>query len=833
MGSVSMRAPPAPPRDGPGAEAGGDPSWHPRRQGTPDHSQPAVLIVGARDALLTPLTEALNRHGVFVESTGLADVMQAVIAGAPDLILLADTAAEDRGTEVIGRLATSPLSSVIPIAILDDDTGLEARLQAFRHGAAALVRRSASVDAIATEVTRLLHEIPERSTLGLGDIGEVTLEELVSTLAHELRSGILSVRTKGQEGEDPVRLVLGGGRPVSAIIDEFVQRMGTHVLSAEPLEYEFDERAAGTVQLFGSDSIPPPSAEAKVDGIRVLLADDDTGRADAVAQELRHYGATVVVTDLQPSEQRFLRLRELDPMLLVIGETQISGDGYFLVQRLRGDLRLRWASLLVVDWGEIWPEQAGAPEIQRLLGAIHALGEPERLISQRVEQAPVVELRLEATGPARLLRSLATVGRSLRTTVHHSRALVRIDVSDGLIVGAKADTLSGSEDTVAGAAALSALMVMGSGRVRVEHVNQPAVANLMATPDVALNMANAEAPPIAPSLPAPMLDAESAGGIGVSPWLVAVGIVAAVLAVAGVVVLVVLLASSPRSPAVDSPSAAPVVPSLAPVAPVVQTTATATVIAAPSASASSPPAIDPEKICQEIVAQFAGGGIGSELKNASRAMMQGDLKAARRWYCVATDRYPEDTAALTGLVRLLMLDGEPNVALHYAEKLAKLDPESPRYRALVGDAQAMLGNEDEARRAFCQAAGVDPNKTEAVRVVERRYRAVAYRALKEKRYGEGVRYFRRAVTLNPESVEAMLGLSRALLLTGEKQASLEWARKAEKLAPGNVQVLVMLGDALARSGDRVGAVRAWKKGLSIEPGNAEARFRMLQVQREQ
>jgi Flp pilus assembly protein TadD/DNA-binding response OmpR family regulator len=838
MGSVSMRAPPPPPRDEQGSESpGGKPSWHPRQDiSIKEQSQPAVLIVGAQEALLAPLTEALNRHGVFVETTGIADVMQAVIAGAPDLILLADAAAKDRGTDVIGRLATSPLSSVIPVAILDDDTGLEARLQAFRHGAAALVRRSASVDAIATDVARLVREIPERANLGLGDIGEVTLEELVHTLASELRSGILSVRAKGQEGEEAMRLVLGGGRPVSAIIDEFVQRMGTHVLSAEPLEYEFDERAGGTVQLFGRDSMLPEAPKQDVDGVRVLLADDDTGRADAVAQELRRHGATVVVTDFEPTEQRFARLKELDPMLLVIGEEQLNGDGFYLVQRLRGDIRLRWASLLVVNWGEIWPEQAGAPEIQPLLSGLYSLSEPERAIRSRVQQTPQVELRLETTGPARLIRALAMAEKSVRATIQHSRALVKVDLSNGLVVGAKADTIGGPESTVEGAAALSAVMVMSSGRVRVEHVDQPAATNLMSTPDVALSMANAEVPPIAPSLPAPPMGAESEGRgllFGLPMWVIAGGAATAILGLVGAVVLALVVTVPRKQPEVAPAPVASGSPAVATSASAAPAAVTPSASAAPKAAVSPKPAIDPTRMCKEIVGQFVGGGIGAELKNASDAMMRGDLKAARRWYCVATDRYPEDTAALRGLVRLLMIDGEPNIALHYAEKLTELDPESASYRALVGDAHALLGNYDEARAAFCQAAAVDPTNADSVRVVERRYRAVAYRALDEKRFGEGVRFFRRAVTLNPDSIEAMVGLSRALLLNGEKLASLEWAKKAEKVAPGNVQVLVMLGDALARNGDRVGAVRAWKKALSIEPGSAEARFRMLQVQRDQ
>jgi tetratricopeptide (TPR) repeat protein len=45
------------------------------------------------------------------------------------------------------------------------------------------------------------------------------------------------------------------------------------------------------------------------------------------------------------------------------------------------------------------------------------------------------------------------------------------------------------------------LLVLSSGRVRVEKVEQAAAANLMATVDVAFNMADAEPPPIPPSMP--------------------------------------------------------------------------------------------------------------------------------------------------------------------------------------------------------------------------------------------------------------------------------------------------------------------------------------------
>src|SRR5581483_3080398 len=124
-----------------------------------------------------------------------------------------------------------------------------------------------------------------------------TLDELVQALSKELRSGILSIKGPKGSGDEEIRVVLGGGQPLAQTIDEFVSRLQKHVLHAERLEYEFDERAGGTVQLLGGDGESGAAAGEDVAGLCILLADEDAARSDTVAQSLRSHGATVVVTD--------------------------------------------------------------------------------------------------------------------------------------------------------------------------------------------------------------------------------------------------------------------------------------------------------------------------------------------------------------------------------------------------------------------------------------------------------------------------------------------------------------------------------------------------------
>ena len=66
-------------------------------------------------------------------------------------------------------------------------------------------------------------------------------------------------------------------------------------------------------------------------------------------------------------------------------------------------------------------------------------------------------------------------------TVTNPRLVVSLDLSEGLVVGATAYAPHEPERTFDGALALSGLLVLSSGRVRVDPVQQPAATNVMST----------------------------------------------------------------------------------------------------------------------------------------------------------------------------------------------------------------------------------------------------------------------------------------------------------------------------------------------------------------
>lgn len=470
-------------------------------------NRPTVLLVGRGEPMDAALRLALDRHTLAVEEAS-GDVRTAVLTAAPDLVLLVGDASRDGGRKILDQLSADATVAAIPVAVLSAGGKLDSRVAAYRHGAVAVIPRTASADAIATRVALLVKEIQERAAAPQPELGEATFDELVDLVSRELRSGILSVQSK--DGE-PVRLVLGAGRPVAAAVEEFVRRLRPLVARAEPLNYELHVSSGGQVGML--DAEPGPEVEAApLEGLRVLLVDTDPARADALAQELR--ARKVVVSVADASGRGLERAKGLDPEIVIVDAAGIEGPGFDVLRAIRRDLRLRWASMLVAPWDEIWPDPESIPDVARLAERITPLVVHDRQLAHRAKTETAFDTRLEATGPCRLLRILTAAGEPVHVTVRSRTGSIEVDVAEGLVVGAQGNS---SGQIVEGIAALATMLAMGSARVHVERRANPTTANLMAPVEEALARATEEAKPLPLSQPPPAPQA-SGGGVRKRPF---------------------------------------------------------------------------------------------------------------------------------------------------------------------------------------------------------------------------------------------------------------------------------------------------------------------------
>jgi DNA-binding response OmpR family regulator/Tfp pilus assembly protein PilF len=826
--------------------------------------EPTVLLVGRGERFAPALEAALSRHHVLVESSSLDSVVDAVVTVAPDLVLVVGDAARDAGNLVLEKLAVLPKNFVVPVVILSDETALDAKLRAFRHGATAIIPRTASVDATANKVAELAREIPGQAADSVGLLGEATLEEFVATLEKQLRSGLEGVGAETGPTAD-MRLVLGQGRPLAEFVDNFVRRVRRHVLRAEPLRYELGEKAGSTADHLGFRNSVTPARRDELFKLRVVLADDDTPRADAVAQELRSRGSTVVVTDLDPTDGRFQKLRQVDPTILIIGENHVHGDGHSLLRRMRRDARLRWASMMIVRWEDVFPEHAGAPAIERFESTLAGLAEPERALRDRLELKLPFETRLEVMGPARCLRTLAVGGHPLRVTLENARVEVTVDLSDGLIVGAQGRALDGSGATFDGVHALSALLVVGSGRVRVEPADQPASANIMSPVDVAITMADAETPPISPSIPA-------AGTVSIPPFQAPESDVRLPsLKPVPVISVTSAGASDGRAaPATATPAPAPkAAPLMTPPQPFAVFPPPASLPRPVPDLANEPyPMAPPASMADQVTALATGAprsphGLGNKLRSAWSALRP-HVDATRRWLATEEARAHQRRIAPRTALLLLglgVLQAVGMIGVFAGVRALARGPETSPVPAAAAIVQAPSPAAKPAvvppPSAAAAVAGGPPSAAPAPPVATQRpdgsgrkapdcktlfgsdpppagfYPGAAWQEVKAGRsaivrgdLGAAQASFCRAVRWDSANAEIAMQLAQVLLLHRDGAQALEWAQKAASIDPSSLRTKETLGDALARTGAEEEARAAWFAAARVD-GNDQRGVRGL------
>lgn len=431
---------------------------------------------------------ALDRHGVTVHRPQQdSSLLESVAVESPDLLVLIGDAARSDADELLQTLMADPAASRVPAVLVADDPPLESRLRAFRSGAIAVVPRGASADAIAARIAELAREVPEDSGSFQGELGEATLDELTALVADELRRSITSA-----DGVDTksIRLMLGAGLPVAEALEAFVSQLKPLVEQSDSVHEELFDPTGTEWSELGNGSSDPFSDLSLLSGLRLLLMDTDPGRADTLAQAMRLHDAEVVVT--QVSIDGFKRAYGFDPEVVILDSTALDDGRFETVRHLRKNIRLRWASLLVVRWEDIWPPSSPSPDIAQLSARIAPLTQHDRTLKSQAQTENTLETRIERTGPGRMLRILSSVPGNVHMTAKSTKARFEIDLAEGLIVGATCMRHGAGAGTSEGIAALRDFLDLGSAQVFIEKRPHPSVANVMTPVEEALDAATAE-----------------------------------------------------------------------------------------------------------------------------------------------------------------------------------------------------------------------------------------------------------------------------------------------------------------------------------------------------
>ncbi len=466
--------------------------------------RPIVLVVtfGSDPTSLEIELERNGLHVVITDAGSAADTAEAI---APDLVVLADAGNAAVADALVEQLGLNPNTGTAPVVLLGD-RAYDEPLRGFRHGLVSVLSDELGLEQVAARISEIVRDLPERPGTCHGEVEEATLDRLVEVLSRELRSGILSVCSRDPSGEaQSARIVLRAGRSISEPIDSFVERVKPTLAGGKGALYAFEETSASRL-----DSIAPPAPDASDErqllrGRRALIVCAKAARAQSLASELRNRGALVVVAS--GAENELDRARALDPEVVVISAADLQGGFSRMVEELRADLRLRWASLLVIPSEQLAPEGAEQQLVGPLAEKIARLGAADQDLRERARSSRRFETRLEILGPGRTLRALAESGRTLRVSVSHPRVCIDIDLGDGLVLGAEGHRRAEKQKSLTGTAALAALLALASGRLTVEEMVSSELSELIAPVDLTLAMAASEVLPIKRSLvPRPLIE---------------------------------------------------------------------------------------------------------------------------------------------------------------------------------------------------------------------------------------------------------------------------------------------------------------------------------------
>jgi tetratricopeptide (TPR) repeat protein len=176
---------------------------------------------------------------------------------------------------------------------------------------------------------------------------------------------------------------------------------------------------------------------------------------------------------------------------------------------------------------------------------------------------------------------------------------------------------------------------------------------------------------------------------------------------------------------------------------------------------------------------------------------------------------PDDAMAHTNLGASLRALGEQGQALEHMKRAVELDPQFASARNNLGQFLLESGLPDQAL-PHCQAAvALQPEMPEAYHSLGNVYRALEHFAEARWCYGEAFRK-------NPEMSQACVSLALTLQREGRWDDALPWLRRAVGVQPNSLDYLALLAEAEVDREHFAESIDCYQKIIKRDPGDATA-----------
>ena len=179
----------------------------------------------------------------------------------------------------------------------------------------------------------------------------------------------------------------------------------------------------------------------------------------------------------------------------------------------------------------------------------------------------------------------------------------------------------------------------------------------------------------------------------------------------------------------------------------------------------------------------------------------GQPQDAERHFSRALALQPGALSAVYGLGRAALARNDYAAAAQYFERVLAMNAQATAAHYPLGLAYRGLGRLEDAeshlaQRTHLQILPIDPlmNELDMLLQSATAYQDRGMRAAQAADWPRAVEQFRRAVELEPANTDARLGLSTALLASGDRRGAIEEAREALRRAPGHARARALVDE---------------------------------------
>jgi tetratricopeptide (TPR) repeat protein len=194
---------------------------------------------------------------------------------------------------------------------------------------------------------------------------------------------------------------------------------------------------------------------------------------------------------------------------------------------------------------------------------------------------------------------------------------------------------------------------------------------------------------------------------------------------------------------------------------------------------------------------------------------QSDYTRAEAAYREVLSLIPTHTDATHFLGLLAHQTGHTDVAVSLLKKSIALGPGSALYRHNLGGVFRELNQNLEAERCYLEALSLNPEYVDALIGL-----AMAQQALGH--FEDAYANYVRASALDASSIEAQLGSGSMLLELTRRNQALEHYCRAQRLAAGDAEKLQRVGLAMREAGAMAEAQACFEQALALRPDFVEA-----------